>query len=165
MFFEKFIPFDWLERKIFMTIYTIFTFFRSLNPNAESERAVKNAVEAVKNAEAKKAEAERKNDLKAYKKAESEAKNAEAKKAEAEKVLEHAERITQNDLIQLSVLTACLLNVPYTQNDLIQLGATSTGQFGYYKRSLRLYRLFGFKLNVPDLEKQIEATEPEPPNN
>lgn len=148
-----------------MTIYTIFNFFHSLNPNAESERAVKNAEQAVKNAEAKKAEAERKNDLKAYKNAESEAKKAEAKKAEAVKLLESSERITQNDLIQLSVLTACLLNVPYTQNDLIQLGATSTGQFGYYKRSLRLFNRFGFKLNAPNLEKQIDEAEPELPNN
>lgn len=148
-----------------MTIYTIFQFFSNLNPNAEAEKAVLDAVEAVKKAEAKKAEAERKNDLKAYKNAEAEAKKAEAKNAEAEKVLEHAEKITQNDLIQLAVLTACLLNVPYTQNDLIRLGATSTGQFGYYKRSLRLFNRFGFKLNSPNLEKAIDATDPEPLNN
>lgn len=148
-----------------MTIYTIFNFFRNLNPNAEAEKAVKNAAEAVKNAEAKKAEAERKNDLKAYKKAESEAKNAEAKKAEAEKVLEASERITQNDLIQLSTLAAVLFGVPYTQNDLIQLGATSTGQFGYYRRSVRLFARFGFKLSCPELEKALDAENPEPLNN
>ena len=165
VFFEKFIPFDWLGRKIFMTIYTIFNFFRSLNPNAEAEKAVKNAAEAVKNAEAKKAEAERKNDLKAYKKAEAEAKNAEAKKAEAVKVLESSERITQNDLIQLSTLTACLLGIQYTQNDLIQLGASSTGQFGYYKRSIRLFNRFGFTLTAEGLEKAIDAQNPEPLNN
>jgi len=140
-----------------ITLAFIFNFLSSINPYKTIEERIKeleNAVTACKKAIDK---AEKENNLSAYKNALKDLSGTEKELENAKKELESKETLTKNDIIQLSVLVACLYGIDYKQEELIKLGATSTGQFGYYKRSLKNLKKLGFTLSAPELKKALET--------
>lgn len=138
-----------------ITLALIFAFFKSLSPLASLETKVRTAKKAVQDAEKAVQDAEKANDLKRYKVAKNDLENSKKTLETAEKALKDAEVPKTNDIIQLAVRTAVFLNVPYTQKDILDLGATSAGQFGYYKRSDYWMGFFGFAFKCDELKKAI----------
>lgn len=138
-----------------ITFAFIYSFLKAINPLASLESAITNAEKAVKEAEKAAEAAEKANDLKKYKAAIADytgsMKTLEGLQEEKKK----ADVLSNNDIIQLAVLTACILKVQYTQEDLIKCGATSCGQFGYYKRSIKNLERLGFTLKADELVKAI----------
>lgn len=138
-----------------ITLAIIFAFFKFLSPLASLETKVRAAKKAVIDAEKAVTEAEKANDLKRYKAAKNDLDGSKKVLETAEKALKDAETPKTNDLIQLAVRTAVFLNIPYTQKDILDLGATSAGQFGYYKRSDYWMSFFGFTFKCDELKKAI----------
>jgi hypothetical protein len=139
-----------------ITLAFIFNFLSSINPYKTIEERIKqleNAVSACKKAIEK---AEKENNLSAYKNALKDLSGTEKELENAKKELESKETLTRNDIIQLSVLVACLYGIDYKQEDIIKLGASSTGQFGYYRRSIKNLKKLGFTLVSPELKKALE---------
>ena len=139
-----------------ITLAFIFNFLSSINPYKTIEERIKeleNAITACKKAIDK---AEKENNLSAYKNALKDLSGTEKELENAKKELESKETLTRNDIIQLSVLVACLYGIDYKQEDIIKLGASSTGQFGYYRRSIKNLKKLGFTLVSPELKKALE---------
>lgn len=139
-----------------ITLAFIFNFLSSINPYKTIEERIKqleNSVSACKKAIDK---AEKENNLSAYKNALKDLSGTEKELENAKKELESKETLTRNDIIQLSVLVACLYGIDYKQEDIIKLGASSTGQFGYYRRSIKNLKKLGFALVSPELKKALE---------
>ena len=139
-----------------ITLAFIFNFLSSINPYKAIEERIKeleNAVNACKKAIDK---AEKENNLSAYKNALKDLSGTEKELENTKKELESRETLTKNDIIQLSVLVACLYGIDYKQEDIIKLGASSTGQFGYYRRSIKNLKKLGFTLVSSELKKALE---------
>ena len=142
--------------KINLTLAFIFNFLSAINPYKAIEENIKRLEKAVIDCKKAIDKAEKENNLSAYKNAEKDLVGTEKELETAKKELENKETLTRNDLIQLAVLIACLYGVDYKQEDIIKLGASSTGQFGYYRRSLKNLKKLGFVLSSKELETAIK---------
>lgn len=112
------------------------------------------AAEAAKAAKAEAAKAD-KAAAEAKAKAEAAKKASEGTKAEADKAEKAAKdkQVTKNDLRQAAVALSSALAVDYTQKQLIDSGATSCGQYGYWKRFILILRLLGFAVVIVPLSE------------
>ena len=139
-----------------ITLAFIFNFLSAINPYKAIEEKIKAL--SAKVIDCKKAieKAEKENNLSAYKNALKDLSGTEKELESAKKELESKETLTKNDIIQLSVLIACLYGIDYKQEDIIKLGASSVGQFGYYRRSIKNLKKLGFTLSAPELKKALE---------
>ena len=141
-----------------ITLAFIFNFLSAINPYKTIEENIKRLEKSVIDCKKAIEKAEKENNLSAYKAAEKDLAGTEKELEAAKKELESKETLSKNDIIQLSVLIACLYGIEYKQDELIKLGATSTGQFGYYKRSLKNLKKLGFTLTCNDLKKALETS-------
>ena len=138
-----------------ITFAFIYSFLKAINPLASLENAINKAEKAVKDAEKACELAEKANDLKRYKAAIADYNGSKKELETLQEEKKKADVLSNNDIIQLAVLTACILKVPYTQEELIKCGATSCGQFGYYKRSLKNLERLGYTIKADELVKAI----------
>lgn len=139
------------------TLAFIFNFLSAINPYKAIEERIKVLEKRVIDCKKAIEKAEKENNLSAYKSAEKDLVGTEKELETTKKELESKETLSKNDIIQLSVLIACLYGIEYKQDELIKLGATSVGQFGYYKRSLKNLKKLGFTLSAPELKKALET--------
>lgn len=140
-----------------ITLAFIFNFLSAINPYKTIEENIKRLEKSVIDCKKAIEKAEKENNLSAYKNAEKDLIGTEKELDTAKKELESKETLSKNDIIQLAVLIACLYGIEYKQDDIIKLGASSVGQFGYYKRSLKNLKKLGFTLSAPELKKALET--------
>lgn len=143
--------------KFNLTLSFIFNFLSTINPYKTIEENIKRLEKSVIDCKKAIEKAEKENNLSSYKNALKDLQGTEKELETEKKELESKETLSKNDIIQLAVLIACLYGVEYKQEDIIKLGASSTGQFGYYKRSLKNLKKLGFSLACKELEKALET--------